>query len=85
MIATIWLSSDWMSDPSNPSGGGGHDMLMGQPGRDESRRFMLGIEAGGPEIFANPSQAWVHTTGGAFLFAPSISTLKLLGNPQQAP
>lgn len=74
------LTVGWMSDPSNP-GGGGHDMLMGQPGHGESRHFMVPGEHDDTEVVAGPSEAWVHTTGGAFLFAPSISTLARLGNP----
>ncbi|HVF05282.1 MAG TPA: hypothetical protein VNA20_10605 [Frankiaceae bacterium] len=73
----------WMNDPSNPSGGG-HDMLMGQPGRGESRHFTVPGEPDDTEVVAGPSEAWVHTTGGAFLFAPSISTLTRLGNPTEA-
>jgi hypothetical protein len=29
-------------------------------------------------ITADPRESWVHMTGGSFLFAPSISTLRSL-------
>ena len=69
------LTRRWMASPIAPNNGGGHDPILGQP-EIGSPRF-LDLEQGRVEI---GTQAWVRATGGAFLFAPSISALRSLAS-----
>jgi Dyp-type peroxidase family len=72
------LTRDWMNDDIAPNGSGGHDMLVGQVGPGSSRHFDLRLGERDQRITAGHDERWVTTTGGAFLFAPSLSTLRAL-------
>lgn len=72
------LSVDWMNNTDAPAGRGGHDMLVGQVSAGRSRVFDLRRDPPEVEITAGPDETWVHMTGGAFLFAPSIGALRSL-------
>jgi deferrochelatase/peroxidase EfeB len=71
------LAIDWMSNANAPAGRGGHDMLVGQVSHG-LRVFDLRRDPPAAEITASPDERWVHMTGGAFLFAPSIGALRAL-------
>ena len=72
------LTRDWMNDDLAPNGTGGHDMLVGQVAPGGSRHFDLRLGRAKHRITAGPDEHWVTMTGGAFLFAPSLSTLRAL-------
>jgi len=75
------LATHWMNDPDAPAGGSGVDLLVGQaPPPDAPRVFNLRRHPPAVEIQAEADEKWVHTTGGAFLFAPSLSALRSLAN-----
>ena len=77
------LATDWMNNANAPAGGGGHDMLVGQVIAGGSRVLDLRRDPPAVEITARPDDAWVHMTGGAFLFAPSTGALRALAEPEQ--
>jgi Dyp-type peroxidase family len=67
------LNSHWMNQFDVPAGGG-HDLLVGQPlksGAFTERR----ADWPGTEEQLVATRNWVHATGGAYLFAPSLATL----------
>ena len=78
------LTRDWMNDDVAPNGSGGHDMLVGQVGPGHSRHFDLRLGDRDQRITAAHDERWVTTTGGAFLFAPSLSTLRALARDDDA-
>jgi len=71
------LSTHWMNQFEVPAGGG-HDLLVGltlsSDGRLASRRADWPLSQ---EQVTSP-RTWVIPTGGAYLFAPSLKSLKLL-------
>lgn len=77
------LAVDWMNNANAPAGRGGHDMLVGQVSGGGSRVFDLRRDPPEVEITAGPGETWVHMTGGAFLFAPSIGALRALAGTQE--
>jgi len=77
------LATDWMNNANAPAGRGGHDMLVGQVSAGASRVFDLRRDPPPAEITADPAETWVHMTGGAFLFAPSIGALRALAEIEQ--
>jgi Dyp-type peroxidase family len=77
------LTRDWMNDDVAPSGSGGHDILVGQVGPDSSRHFDLHLGGVPRRITAGHDERWVTMTGGSFLFAPSLSTLRSLGREDE--
>jgi deferrochelatase/peroxidase EfeB len=77
------LATDWMNNANAPAGRGGHDMLVGQVSASGSRVFDLRRDPPAAEITAGPGETWVHMTGGAFLFAPSIGALRALAEIEQ--
>ncbi len=77
------LAMDWMNNANAPSGRGGHDMLVGQVAAGASREVDLRRDPPEVKIAAGPDETWVHMTGGAFLFAPSIGALRSLAGIEQ--
>jgi hypothetical protein len=77
------LAVDWMNNANAPAGHGGHDMLVGQVSGGGSRVFDLRRDPPAAEITAGPGETWVHMTGGAFLFTPSISALRALAGTEE--
>lgn len=70
------LSGHWMNQFDVPAGGG-HDLLVGQflqRGRPAEKRANW---PGTAQQLVTPRD-WVHATGGAYLFAPSLKTLRKL-------
>ena len=77
------LNGDWMNSASNPTPYG-FDLLVGQQmdaaglnGPRDADYFSS--KTGTTERFTVPSQ-WIFPTGGAYLFAPSVSLTKRLGS-----
>jgi deferrochelatase/peroxidase EfeB len=68
------LNTAWMNSPHAPPPAEGHDLLVGQ---DVSGRFGHIRGQGGDAKLETLAQ-WVIPTGGAFLFAPSLSLLRNL-------
>jgi hypothetical protein len=76
------LNSDWMNTNLNPSPGG-FDLLVGQTlaaGGENAGKTAGWFDApsGSVTPIATPQQ-WVIPTGGAYLFAPSISWTRAVG------
>jgi deferrochelatase/peroxidase EfeB len=72
-----FLVSRWVNDPHAPSGSGsGQDVLIGQPAADRTMTVRL---PGGETWPFVPPVAFVETTAGQYLFAPSIPALAELG------
>jgi Dyp-type peroxidase family len=70
-----FIQNHWVSQPDFPRNGDGEDAVIAQ--RDEPRPFTLPQKEGDPHALSFAQ--WVHTRGGEYFFAPSISALKLLG------
>ena len=70
------LNSDWMNSERNPSPGG-FDLLVGQKlapsGENEGKPAQWFDATLGRTIPINTQHQWILPTGGAYLFAPSIS------------
>lgn len=72
-----FITRNWMNDDSRPQPGG-FDLLVGQNGRvGEGRLRTFELRApGGAPIVLRTTDEWVVPTGGAYLFAPSLATLR---------
>ena len=68
-----FVQRDWVNNPDAPGAGAGHDLVLGQA--DATRTFSL---PGGKPDHITLLERFVTTSGGAYLFAPSISTLRQL-------
>ena len=68
-----FVQRDWVNNPDAPGKGAGHDLVIGQA--DATRTMLL---PGGRPDHITMMERFVTTTGGAYLFAPSISALRQL-------
>jgi hypothetical protein len=69
------LNSDWMNNPNAPFSTDGQDLLVGQG--DSSGRHAV-IRGTRNDARLETLGRWIIPTGGAFLFAPSLSLLRTL-------
>lgn len=76
------LNSHWMNQFEVPAGGG-HDLLVGQTLKSGSFSEKRANWPGTEEQLVT-TRNWVHATGGAYLFAPSITTLQQLAAGTQS-
>lgn len=68
------ITTDWINDSTAPNDVGGQDILIGQlPDPQAAERFF-----DVPPQIRDGRTSWVTPTGGAFLFAPSLTALKEL-------
>jgi hypothetical protein len=79
-------ASDWMNDDKNPGPAAvGVDMLVGQ-GKGPGRARGATIPHDGATFSVSNAGAsapdWVYPTGGGYFFAPSLSAIRMLGDPQ---
>ena len=65
-----FITRQWVNDPDAPGAGGGQDPIIAQAAR--TRTFAL---PGGRPDHLSLMQRFVITTGGAYLFQPSVSAL----------
>jgi Dyp-type peroxidase family len=70
-----FVTSQWFNKTAHPERGDGHDPIVSQVTR--TKRFRL--PGGRPGHLT--MQPFVFTTGGAYLFQPSISALRMLSSP----
>jgi Dyp-type peroxidase family len=70
-----FVTSQWFNKTDHPQRGDGHDPIISQA--SETKRFRL--PGGRPAHLT--MQPFVFTTGGAYLFQPSISALRRLASP----
>ena len=68
------MTSQWFNKPDHPERGDGHDPILSQVA---TKTFRL---AGGRPAHLT-MQPFIFTTGGAYLFQPSIAALRRLSNP----
>ena len=68
-----FVQRDWVNNPDAPGTGAGHDLVIGQA--DATRTFSL---PGGKPDHITLMERFVTTSGGAYLFQPSISALRQL-------
>ncbi|HMF83395.1 MAG TPA: Dyp-type peroxidase [Acidimicrobiia bacterium] len=73
-----FVVSQWFNKPDHPERGDGHDPILSQSSR--TKQFTL---PGGSPVHLT-MQRFVFTTGGAYLFQPSISALRRLSRPSAA-
>src|SRR5262249_8252001 len=73
-----FVVSQWFNKPDHPERGDGHDPILSQSTR--TKQFTL---PGGSPVHLT-MQRFVFTTGGAYLFQPSISALRRLSRPSAA-
>ena len=69
-----FVTSQWFNKPDHPERGDGHDPILSQVA---TKTFRL---AGGRPAHLT-MQPFIFTTGGAYLFQPSIAALRRLSNP----
>ena len=74
-----FVVSQWFNKPDHPQQGDGHDPILSQATR--IKQFTL---PGGSPVHLT-MQRFVFTTGGAYLFQPSITALRRLARPATAP
>lgn len=72
------LTSSWMNSPLRPAPRAGHDLLVGRA-RNERSLELPGPS--GPVLVTDGGRQWITPTGGAYLFAPSISALERIADP----
>lgn len=72
------LTSSWMNSPLRPAPGAGHDLLVGRSRNDRSLELP---GPNGPVLVADGGRQWITPTGGAYLFAPSLSALGRIADP----
>ena len=70
-----FVTSQWFNKTDHPEGGDGHDPVISQI--TQRKRFRL--PGGRPAHLT--MQPFIFTTGGAYLFQPSISALRMLSSP----
>jgi len=68
------IITDWVNNSTAPNNGGGQDFLIGQIPDPVSAQRIFVV----PPKIGDAHQSWVTPTGGAFMFAPSISALREL-------
>ncbi|WP_460807547.1 Dyp-type peroxidase [Nocardioides salsibiostraticola] len=68
-----FVQRDWVNNPDAPGTDAGHDLVIGQA--DSTRTMSL---PGGKPDHITMLERYVTTTGGAYLFQPSISALRQL-------
>jgi len=74
------LNTNWMNDDRAPAGFG-HDLLVGQfneGGASQPKQAAFHRDDVSPEVPFTAPRQWVTPTGGAYLFAPSISLVRRL-------
>ncbi len=71
------LNTHWMNQFEVPAGGG-HDLLVGLTLSDDGRLAPRRADWPSSQEQLETPRTWVFPTGGAYLFAPSLSGLKLL-------
>jgi len=70
------LVQDWMNSDLKPEGDRGHDVLVGQAGRDaDGRACVFARSASGPFRRIATRQDWITPTGGGYFFCPSAASL----------
>jgi len=74
-----FVISQWFNKPDHPERGDGHDPILSQSTR--TKQFTL---PGGSPVHLT-MQRFVFTTGGAYLFQPSITALRRLSRASAAP
>ena len=74
-----FVTSQWFNKPDHPERGDGHDPILSQA--TTTKAFTL--PGGRPDHLT--LQPFIFTTGGAYLFQPSISALRRLSVPSGAP
>ena len=74
-----FVMSQWFNDPDHPERGDGHDPVLSQATR--TKQFTL---PGGSPVHLT-MQRFIFTTGGVYLFQPSIAALRQLSHPSTAP
>ena len=70
-----FVTREWFNKTDHPEAGDGHDPVISQVSR--TKRFRL--PGGRPAHLT--MQPFIFTTGGAYLFQPSISALRMLSSP----
>jgi Dyp-type peroxidase family len=70
-----FVTREWFNKTDHPEDGDGHDPVISQATR--TKRFRL---PGGRPVHLT-MQPFIFTTGGAYLFQPSISALRMLSSP----
>jgi Dyp-type peroxidase family len=73
-----FVVSQWFNKPDHPQRGDGHDPILSQVA---TKTFKL--PGGRPDHLS--MQPFIFTTGGAYLFQPSITALRRLARPATAP
>lgn len=73
-----FVVSQWFNKPDHPQRGDGHDPILSQVA---TKTFKL--PGGRPDHLT--MQPFIFTTGGAYLFQPSITALRRLARPATAP
>jgi hypothetical protein len=74
-----FVTSQWFNKPDHPQQGDGHDPILSQATR--IKQFKL---PGGSPVHLT-MQRFIFTTGGAYLFQPSITALRQLARPATTP
>ena len=74
-----FVVSQWFNKPDHPERGDGHDPILSQSTR--TKQFTL---PGGSPVHLT-MQRFVFTTGGAYLFQPSITALRRLSRSSSVP
>lgn len=75
------LNSAWMNRAAGPEGDAGHDFLVGQGTSPTHERTGL-LRTNDSRHTITTMQRWVIPTGGGFFFAPSLSVLRRIGEPE---
>ncbi|WP_346825106.1 Dyp-type peroxidase (plasmid) [Ralstonia solanacearum] len=71
-----FLQARWINDDTRPKMPGGHDMIVGQNGATERGVRRCSVFADFAQAQVSASAQFVIPTGGAYLFVPSLSTLR---------
>jgi Dyp-type peroxidase family len=74
-----FIVSQWFNKPDHPERGDGHDPILSQS--TPVKQFKL---PGGSPVHLT-MQRFIFTTGGAYLFQPSITALRRLARPSTTP
>jgi Dyp-type peroxidase family len=73
LLSTRWMNTDRAPELDGP----GFDLLVGQNNDGDRTAELHASEDDSVTLVASRSQRWVIPTGGAYLFAPSVSTLQM--------
>jgi Dyp-type peroxidase family len=74
-----FVTAQWFNKPDHPERGDGHDPVLSQA--TSTKRFTL--PGGHPDHLT--MRPFIFTTGGAYLFQPSIAALRRLSVPSDTP